>query len=99
MHVLCTVIKNNHSRYAYVYLYKGVIFRQEQIFKTINIYGSKIEIRVTDNIALIAIDDADDCIITTDLINCHDHQTALSWAKQMCQTATSTGLKINSQIY
>lgn len=31
---------------------------QEQIFKTISIYGNKIEIRTADNVALIAIDDA-----------------------------------------
>lgn len=72
---------------------------QQQIFKATSVHDSKIEIRITDNIVLIAIDDTDDCIITTGLINCHDHQTAINWAEQMCQTATSTGLKINSQIY
>lgn len=51
---------------------------QEQIFKIVSTYGSKIEIRITNNVALLAIDDAAGCIIATDLINCKDHQTALA---------------------
>ncbi|KRM92884.1 hypothetical protein [Loigolactobacillus rennini] len=71
----------------------------EQIFKAISIYDSKIEIRVTDNIALIAIDDADGRIITTDLTSCTNHQTALAYANELCKKATSIGIIINDNIY
>ena len=72
---------------------------QEQIFKSESIYGSKIEIRVTGNVVLIAVDDKDDCIITTDLINCKDHWAALAWAEKLCKTAANSGILINDKIY
>lgn len=49
--------------------------------------------------ATIAIDDKDGCIITTDLINCKDHQSALTWAEYLCKTAASSGILINDKIY
>lgn len=49
----------------------------EQIFKAISIYGNKVEIRITGNAALIAIDDADGYIVTTDLVNVKNYQNAL----------------------
>lgn len=50
---------------------------QKQIFNAISLYGSKIEIRVIGNVALIATNDASNCIIITNLIDCISHQTTL----------------------
>lgn len=72
---------------------------QEQIFKAISIYDSKIEIRITDDVALIAIDDAAGGIITTDLTSCTNNQTALAYANDLCQKAISAGIMIDDKIY
>lgn len=71
----------------------------EQIFKATSIYKNKIEIRVADHFLLIGIDDEDGHIITTDLIGCIDHQTALAYASNLCQKAISAGIMIDDKIY